>query len=341
MLTRTYALMSHTRRLFPGISLSWAPVLCAAVVALAAPQVAAQPAFPTKSIRFLVGAPPGGSNDLFARAVGQRLHETLGQPVVVDNRPGANQMIAADIMAKSPPDGHTIYITSTSFTTGAALQPKLPFDPVNDITGITMLGNGPLVFVVHPALPAKTMKELIALARARPGQLNFTSSGIGGINHLGTEVFMAAAKLKMVHIPHKGMGPALTDLISGQVQVLLVSLPSVSPQMKAGRLRALAVSTAKRTTFMPELPTVAESGVPGYDVSLWWGVFAPARTPKPVIDRLNAEIRKALATDAMKKHFADFGAEPSPMTPEAFSATVKSEIAKWSKVIRDANIKPE
>lgn len=333
--------MPHQRCPAPGRSLSWLPLLSAAVLALAAPQLAAQPAFPSKSIRFLVGAPPGGSNDLFARAVGQRLHETLGQPVVVDNRPGANQMIAADIMAKSPPDGHTIYITSTSFTTGAALQPKLPFDPVNDITGITMLGNGPLVFVVHPALPAKTMKELIALARARPGQLNYTSSGIGGINHLGTEVFMAAAKVNMVHIPHKGMGPALTDLISGQVQVLLVSLPSVTAQMKAGRLRALAVSTAKRTAFMPELPTVAESGVAGYDVSLWWGVFAPAKTPKPVIDRLNAEIHKALATDAMKKHFADFGAEPSPMTPEAFSATVRSEIAKWSKVIRDANIKAE
>jgi len=333
--------MSHASRLLHGRNLPWAPVLCAAALVLAAPHAVAQPAFPSKAIRFLVGAPPGGSNDLFARAVGQRLTETLGQSVVVDNRPGANQMIAADIMAKSPPDGHTIYITSTSFTTGAALQPKLPFDPVNDIAGITMLGKGPLVYVVHPALPAKTMKELIALARAKPGQLNFTSSGIGGINHLGTEVLMAAAKINMVHIPHKGMAPALTDLISGEVQVLLVSLPSVSAQMKAGRLRALAVSTAKRSSFMPELVTVAESGVPGYDVSLWWGVFAPVKTPKPVIDRLNAEIRKALATDAMKKQFADFGAEPSPMTPEAFSALVKSEIAQWRKVIKDANIKPE
>ncbi|MFN7086050.1 MAG: Bug family tripartite tricarboxylate transporter substrate binding protein [Burkholderiales bacterium] len=318
------------------------PLFAVALLAAMLTQpVFAQTAYPSKAIRFLVGAPPGGSNDLFARAIGQRLNEALGQPVVVDNRPGANQMIAADILAKSPADGHTLYITSTSFTTGAALQPRLPFDPVNDITGITMLGKGPLVFVVHPALPVKTMKELIALARARPGQLNFTSSGIGGINHLGTEVLMAAAKIDMVHIPHKGMAPALTDLISGQVQVLLVSLPSVSAQMKAGRLRALAVSTAQRSSFVPGLPTVAESGVPGYDVSLWWGVFAPARTPRPVIDRLNAEIHKALATDAMKKHFADFGAEPAPMTPEAFSATVKAEIAKWGKVIREAGIKPE
>lgn len=318
------------------------PALCAGTLAAtsAMPAYAQQP-YPSKTIRFLVGAPPGGSNDLFARAVGQQLHSTMGQQVIVDNRPGANQMIAADIMAKSPADGHTIYITSTSYTTGAALQPKLPFDPINDVTGITMLGQGPLVYVVHPALPAKTMKDLLALARAKPGQLNYTSSGVGGINHLGTEVLLAAAKINMVHIPHKGMAPALTDLISGQVQVLLVSLPSVTTQMKAGRLRALAVSTAKRTAFMPELPTVAESGVPGYDVSLWWGVFAPAKTPKPVVDRLNAEIHKALATAAMKKHFADFGAEAAPMTSDAFSAKVREEIAKWRKVIQSANIKPE
>ena len=227
------------------------------------------------------------------------------------------------------------------FTTGAALQPKLPFDPVNDVTGITMLGQGPLVYVIHPALPAKTMKELISLARARPGQLNYISSGIGGINHLGTEVLLSMAKINMVHVPHKGMAPALTDLISGQVQVLLVSLPSVTAQMQSGRLRALAVSTAKRTAFMPQLPTVAEAGVPGYDVSLWWGVFAPAKTPRPVIERLNAEMHKALGSDAMKKHFADFGAEPAPMTPDAFSAKVRTEIANWRKVIQSANIKAD
>lgn len=325
------------RRLFsPALSLLFA----GALLACAAPATGQQ-AYPSKSIRFLVGAPPGGSNDLFARAIGQQLQPVMGQQVLVDNRPGANQMIAADIMAKSPPDGHTIYITSTSFTTGAALQPKLPFDPVNDVTGITMLGQGPLVYVIHPALPAKTMKELISIARARPGQLNYTSSGIGGINHLGTEVLLSAAKINMVHVPHKGMAPALTDLISGQVQVLLVSLPSVTAQMQSGRLRALAVSTAKRTAFMPQLPTVAEAGVPGYDVSLWWGVFAPSKTPKPVIDRLNAEIHKALGSDAMKKHFADFGAEPAPMTPDAFSAKVRTEIASWRKVIQSANIKAD
>ena len=328
--------MTRHRLLSPALSLLFA----GALLACAAPATGQQ-AYPSKSIRFLVGAPPGGSNDLFARAIGQQLQPAMGQQVLVDNRPGANQMIAADIMAKSPADGHTIYITSTSFTTGAALQPKLPLYPVNDVAGITMLGQGPLVYVIHPALPAKTMKELISLARARPDQLNYTSSGIGGINHLGTEVLLSMAKINMVHVPHKGMAPALTDLISGQVQVLLVSLPSVTAQMQSGRLRALAVSTAKRTAFMPQLPTVAEAGVPGYDVSLWWGVFAPAKTPRPVIERLNAEMHKALGSDAMKKHFADFGAEPAPMTPDAFSAKVRTEIANWRKVIQSANIKAD
>jgi tripartite-type tricarboxylate transporter receptor subunit TctC len=316
-------------------------LICAApMIALCASNVAAQPAYPSKAIRFLVGAPAGGSNDIFARAIGQRLNEALGQPVVVDNRPGAGQMIAADIAAKAPADGGTLYMTSTSYTTGAALQPKLPFDPINDLAGVTLIGKGPMVLVVHPSVPAKSVKELIAIARARPGQLNYTSSGIGGINHLGVEVLKAAAKIDMVHVPHKGMAPALTDLMAGQVQVVLVSLPSVESQMKSGRLRALGVSSPKRSPFMPAMPAIAES-VPGYDNELWWGVFTTARTPKPVIDRLNAEIHKILATEEMKKRFSDFGAEPSPTTPEAFNALVKNEIAKWSKVIKNANIKPE
>jgi tripartite-type tricarboxylate transporter receptor subunit TctC len=220
------------------------------------------------------------------------------------------------------------------------VQPKQPFDPVNDVTGVILLGKGPMVLVVHPALPARSVKELISIARAKPGQLNYTSSGTGGINHLGMEVFDYAAKISMVHVPHKGMGPAITDLIAGQVQVLLVSLPSVQSQMNSGRLRALGVSSPKRSAFAPGLPAIAET-LPGYDNELWWGVFAPVKTPKAVIDRLNAEIRKILAADEMKKRFAEFGAEPTPTTPEAFTALVKSEIAKWAKVVKAAGIKPE
>ncbi len=300
----------------------------------------AQPAFPSKTVRIFVGAPAGGSNDIFARAIGQRLSEIFGQPVVVDNRPGANQMIAADLTAKAPPDGTTLYMTSTSYTTGAALMPKLPFDPIADLTGVTMVGKGPMVIVIHPSVPAKNMKELIAIARAKPNLLNFTSAGIGSINHLGIEVLMSMTKIKMVHVPHKGMSPALTDLMAGQVQVLLVSLPSVEAQMKSGRLRAIGMSSPKRSSFMPDMPAIAET-VPGYDNELWWGLFTATKTPKAALDRLNSEVRKIIATDEMKKRFAEFGAEPAPTSPEEFSAIVKSEIAKWTKVVKEANIRAE
>ena len=301
-------------------------------------QVAAQAA--AKPLRFLVGAPAGGSNDIFARAIGQRMSESIGQPVVVDNRPGASQMIAADLAAKALADGNTLYMTSTTYTTGAALMAKLPFDPLNDLTGITMVARGPMVLVVHPSVPAKNVKELIAIARARPGQLNYTSSGIGGINHFGVEVLKSMAKIDMVHVPHKGMAPAITDLMAGQVQVLLVSLTAVEAQMQSGRLRAIGVSSPQRSAFLPNLPAIAET-LPGYDNDLWWGVFTAAKVPKATIDRLNAEIHKTMASDDLKKRFAEFGALAAPTTPEGFNTIVKNEIAKWGKVIREANNKAE
>ena len=316
-------------------------VLLTVLALLAASHATAQTWAPAKPIKILVGSPPGGSNDIMARAIGLRLSEVLGQPVLVDNRPGASQMLAADLMSKSAPDGSTIYISSSTYTTTVALQPKQQFDPVNDVTGVALLGNGPLVLVVHPSVPAKTAKDLIAIARARPGELNYTSSGVGGINHMGTEVFASMAKIKMVHVPHKGMSPALTDLMAGQVQVLLVSAASVEAQIKSSRLRAIGMSTAKRSSFAPNLPTIAESGLSGYDVSLWWGIFAPVKTPRPVIERLNAEINKILVTEEIKKRFADFGAEPTPASPEAFTAMFKSEIVKWSKVVKESGIKAE
>jgi tripartite-type tricarboxylate transporter receptor subunit TctC len=315
--------------------------LCATLPgALVSLSALAQPAYPSKAVRFLVGAPAGGSNDIFARAISQRLSEALGQPVIVDNRPGASQMIAADLTAKAPPDGHTLYITSTTYTTGAALMAKLPFDPVNDLTGVTMIARGPMVLVVHPSVPAKTVKELIAVARARPGQLNYTSSGVGGINHFGVEVLKSMANIDMVHVPHKGMAPAITDLMAGQVQVLLVSLTAVEAQMQSGRLRAIGVSSPQRSSFLPKLPAIAET-LPGYDNDLWWGVFVASKTPRPIIDRLNTEIHKTMTTEEMKKRFADFGAVAAPTTPDGFNTIVKNEIAKWTRVIKAANIKPE
>jgi tripartite-type tricarboxylate transporter receptor subunit TctC len=301
-------------------------------------QVAAQPA--AKPLRFLVGAPAGGSNDIFARAIGQRMSESIGQPVVVDNRPGASQMIAADLTAKALADGNTLYMTSTTYTTGAALMAKLPFDPLNDLTGITMVARGPMVLVVHPSVPAKNVKELIAIARARPGQLNYTSSGIGGINHFGVEVLKSMAKIDMVHVPHKGMAPAITDLMAGQVQVLLVSLTAVETQMQSGRLRAIGVSSPQRSAFLPNLPAIAET-LPGYDNDLWWGVFTASKVPKARIDQLNVEIQKTMASEELKKRFAEFGAVAAPTTPDGFNTIVKNEIAKWGKVIREANIKAE
>ena len=301
-------------------------------------QVAAQPA--AKPLRFLVGAPAGGSNDIFARAIGQRMSESIGQPVVVDNRPGASQMIAADLTAKALADGNTLYMTSTTYTTGAALMAKLPFDPLNDLTGITMVARGPMVLVVHPSVPAKNVKELISIARARPGQLNYTSSGIGGINHFGVEVLKSMAKIDMVHVPHKGMAPAITDLMAGQVQVLLVSLTAVEAQMQSGRLRAIGVSSPQRSTFLPNLPAIAET-LPGYDNDLWWGVFTASKVPKARIDQLNVEIQKTMASEELKKRFAEFGAVAAPTTPDGFNTIVNNEIAKWGKVIREANIKAE
>ena len=312
-----------------------------AACALAATSTFAQTAYPTKGIRILVGAPAGGSNDIFARAIGQRVSESFKQPVVVDNRPGASQMIAAELMAKSPPDGHVLYVSSSTYTTTAGMRPKLAFDPVADVLGITMLGKGPMVLVVHPSLPAKSVKELLALIRARPGQLNYTSSGIGSINHMATEMFRIAAKIDIVHIPQKGMSPAITDLIGGQVQLLIVSLPSVEAQIKSGRLRALGVTSAKRSALVPQMPTVAESGLPGYEAELWWGLFAPAKTPTPVVEKLNAEVRAILATEEMKKRFGEFGAEPAPMSPEAFTALIKSEITRWADIVTTAHIKAE
>ena len=295
--------------------------------------------YPARPIRIVVPTLAGGSADILARLIGAKLHERWGQPVVVENRGGAGQMIGADIVAKSAADGHTILLPTVTYTTSAATQTRLPFDPVNDLAGVTMVGEGPFLVTVHPSLPVKTLKDLIALAKSKPGHLNYASSGTGSILHLVTEVFAAGAGIKLVHVPYKSIAPAVTETVGGHVPMMFGSLPSVLPQVKAGRLRALAVSTAKRSSFVPELPTVAEAGVPGFEARQWWGVFAPAKTPRPVVAKLNGEIHKILAAEDVKSRLADEGAEPVVTTPEAFSAIVKSDIAKWKKVVADLNLK--
>ena len=296
--------------------------------------------FPNRPIRIIVPTAPGGSSDILARLIGGKMHERLGQPAVVENRAGAGQMIGADVVAKSPADGHTILVPTVTYTTSAATQPRLPFDPVNDLTGIAMIGEGTFLVAVHPSLPVKSVKELLTLARAKPGSLNYASSGTGGITHLITEVLAANAKIKLVHVPYKSVAPAVIDVVGGHVPMLIVSVPSVLPQVKAGRLRALASTGAQRSSFVPDLPTVAEAGVPGYEARQWWGVLAPGKTPRAVVAKLNGEIHNILASPDVKARLADEGAEPIlQMTPEAFSDIVKSDIAKWRKIVKDLNIK--
>ena len=302
---------------------------------------AAQSGYPNRPLRFVVPFTPGGSNDIFARVIGQRLSEAMGQPVLIDNRPGAGGLLGAEIVAKAPPDGYNLMIHSTSFTTNVAIQPKVAFDPVRDIAPITKLGEGSLLMAVNVNSPIRTMQDLLAAARARPGTLNYGSSGSGGVNHLATEVLNRMAKIDTVHIPYKGIGPAVTDLLGGQIQILLSGIPNVMPQVKAGKLRPLAVSTAKRSAFLPEVPTIAESGVPGYSVVLWWGLFAPGGTPRPIIARLNQEVGKILLSTEMRERLAAEGAEPTPTSPEEFAALVREEIQFWRKVAREAGIKPE
>ena len=318
----------------------WAMVAALALLPWPGP-AHGQSGYPVKPIRLVVPFPPGASVDVMARIFGEKLREALGQPVVVDNRGGAGGAIGAEIVAKSPPDGHTLMFTSVSYTTNAAVQPRLPFDPINDIAGVALIGRAPMLLVVHPALPAKSMKELLALARARPGQLNYASNGAGTLPHLQTEMLMRDAKISMMHVPYKGLAAAVTDLVSGQVHVLMGSPPSVYPQVRAGRLRALAVSTEKRSAFVPELPTIAESGVPGYTGEQWWGMFTRAGTPAEIVALVSAEILRILATDDMKRRLSAEGAEPAPLPAADFNVFVRNEIAKWARLVKERKITPE
>jgi tripartite-type tricarboxylate transporter receptor subunit TctC len=312
------------------------------VVALAGAWATCAQDYPTRLIRLVVPGTPGGSADILARMIATKLHERMGQPVVVENRSGAGQMIGAEYVAKAVPDGHTIILATITYTTTAATRASLPFDPINDITGITMIGQGPLLLVVHPSLPVKSVKELIALAKARPGYINYASSGTGTINHLVTEVFAARAQINIVHVPYKAIAPAVTDTVGGHVPMIIASLPAAWHHAKANRLRALAVTTGKRSEFVPHLPTIAEAGVPGFDASTWWGMFVTGKTPKEIVAKLNAEIQNILTAEDVKSRLSAEGAQAVlGMTPDAFNTTIKNEIAMWRKIATERNIKDE
>jgi tripartite-type tricarboxylate transporter receptor subunit TctC len=317
-------------------------VAAALFVALAFSGAAAAQGWPEKPVRFIVGFTPGGPSDIIARALGQKLADLWGQQVVIENRPGAGGNIAAEIAAKSAPDGTTWLLGNNSIlATNQSLYRKLGYDPVKDFAPVALVALQPNILVVNPGVPANSVKELIALARAKPGQLNYASSGSGAAAHLAGELFKAMTGVDMVHIPYKGAQPALTDVISGQAQLMFATSASVIPYIKAGRLRALAVTTARRSATVPELPTLSEAGVPGFEAITWHGVVVPAATPAPLIERLNRDIVNVLRMPDLRERLESLGAELAAGTPRDFADYIAREIPKWTKVVKDSGARAE
>jgi len=326
---------------FPGMNQYVAALLAVLVAAFPGGAAFAQ-AYPSKPIRLIVPFAAGGGNDAVARLVGKRLADSLGQPVLVDNRPGAGGVVGAELAAKSAPDGYTLFLGGVgSHAINPNLHRKLPYDPVRDFAPVELLAQAPLVLVVHPSVPARDIAEFIAYARANPGRLNFASNGNGSSSQLAAVMFDAMAGVDMVHVPYKGLSPALADLLSGQVQLMFSSVVAILPHIKAGKLRGLATTGAKRLASLPELPTIAESGLPGYEASSWYGILAPAGTPRAVVDRLNAELTKALDQPEVRASLIAEGAEPAGGSPEVFAQHIRSEMERLGKLIRDANIRLE
>ena len=312
---------------------------CISALCLAAASIAVQAqTYPTKPVRMIIPYPPGGGADTIMRPMAQVLGQNLRQQVIVDNRGGANGNIGMELAAKSPPDGYTLVFALTGqLAVNPALYKKVSYDPIKDFEPITLLGSGPYIILVHPSLPVKSIKELIALARAKPNQITYASSGSGSGGHLVNELLNSTAGVKMLHIPYKGGGPALTATIAGEAQVLSAPYATAKPHMDSGRLRALAVSTGKRLTGV-DLPTVAEAALPGFDAGVWYAVLAPAGTPRDIVTKLNGEILRAMAHPDVKAVLLRSAIEPVGSTPEELSKFMKSELAKWAKVVREAHI---
>jgi tripartite-type tricarboxylate transporter receptor subunit TctC len=308
--------------------------LCTSCAALA------QADYPNRPIRFLVGVVPGGAADNLARAVGQRYASAFHQQVIIDNRAGANQTIAADITAKSASDGYTIAIIASAHAISPALY-KLPYDSFRDFSAIGMIAMVPNILVVHPSIPARSVKELIALARARPAELNFGSSGIGSASHLSAELFQTMAQVKFVHVPFKGQGLAMIDLLGGHMQLGFPSVPAAIQHIKSGKMIALAVTTRQRSSALPEVPAMHDAGLPGYEVSGWYGLVGPAKMPRAIVARLNGELNRMLQDPAAREILAREGADPLPGTPDEFAHTLAGDIVKWARVVKDAGIKVE
>jgi len=303
--------------------------------------VAEAQTYPSRPVRLIVPFPPGGSNDIVARMVATQLGERLGQQVVIDNRGGAGGVLGTDLAAKSPPDGYTLLLISVAYAFGPALYKNLPYDPEKAFTPVGILGSGAAALTVHPSLPVNTVRELIALAKAKPGALNYASAGIGSLQHLACALFMIQAGIDVVHVPYKGGGPAMADVIAGQAQIVMPSLIQVVPHIKSGRLRVLGTSGTRRSAVLPDVPTISESGVPGYEAHNWWGILAPAGTPAPVIEKLHRDLTRVLASRETEKRFETEGAEVVRMTPAEFGRFISAELVKWSRVAREVGIKAE
>ena len=312
-----------------------------AFLALAAGEALAQGKYPSKPVTIIVPYPPGGSNDTFARELGKRLGDVWKVPVIIDNRAGAGGSIGAAVVSKATPDGYTLCLLSSSFTTNAAIQPNLPFDPVAGFSPVAMVAKGPMLLTVANNLPVKSTLELFALARKSPGKLNYGSSGQGSTNHFATELLMDAAQIQMTHVPYKGMPPAVTDLIGGHVDVLIASAPSIYQHVKAGKVRGLGVTSLNPSKLVPDLAPVAQMGAANYSFELWWGILAPPKTPPEIVAQINAEVNRIIGSPEVREVFMREGAEPVQMSADKFAATIKSEIEGWKKVAKASSIKAE
>jgi tripartite-type tricarboxylate transporter receptor subunit TctC len=312
-----------------------------ALAALPAAPASAQASYPTRPVRILVGFLPGSSNDLLARFVGAKLTERFGQQTVVENRPGANAIIANELAARATPDGHTLVLTSVSLTMSAAVYRKLPYDPVKSFTPVAMLGSGPLVVSAHPSFPAAGIKGVIETAKAKPGGLTYASAGVGGINHFGGALFSSVAGVRMTHVPYKGGAPALADVVGGQVNLMWGTMPLSLTQVRAGRVKALAVTSAARSPLLPEVPTIAEGGARGAEIATWWGLLAPAGMPAPLLTKLNAEIARILREPESAQRLSAEGAEPWILSSAEFARVIRQEIDKWTRVARESDIRAD
>ena len=324
--------------LFAELSLAAALCLGAGPAGAAAGADAARPAYPSRPVRFIVPFPPGGGTDILGRILAQKVGDTMGQQFVVDNRGGAASLLGSELAARAAPDGYTLLLATASFAISAGFYRSLPYDPIRDFDAVGLIATQPLAVVQHPALPANSVQELIAHAKANPNKLNYASGGEGGINHLAAELLKRMTGVRMVHVPYKGAGPALTALLGGEVQLFIATLGSALPHVRSGKLRALAIASAQRSPTAPDLPTVAESGVPGYEAANWYGVLAPRGTPESVVAALNRQIGAALGDRTTAERLAAQGFEPAVSTARRFADYMKAEIAKWSRTIKDAGI---